>query len=67
MIKFIKRKIFYHSLKKAIFEAFEHGDEWITMITKLAESCKEMTADDVRKEFLSAVAAEVHKQNQKDK
>lgn len=67
MIKFIRRKIFYHQIKKAIFEAFEHGDEWINLITKLAVACKDMTPDDVKKEFISALAEKIHSNNQKTK
>lgn len=62
---FIMRKIFHHKIKKAIFETFNHADEWINMLTKLTVSVKDMTPEDVRKEFISALAEKIHEDNKK--
>lgn len=62
---FIKRKVFYHQMKKAIFETFNHADEWINMLTMLAVSVKDSTPEDVRKEFISTIAEKIHDDNNK--
>jgi len=60
MIKWIKSKFFYHKLKMELFEALVNGDGYLDMFTKLATACKDMTPDDVKKEFLSALADKIH-------
>lgn len=67
MITWIKQKLFYSKLKKQIFLALEHGDEWINMLTKLATSCKDMTPEDLRKEFMATLCETIHDANEKQK
>lgn len=67
MIKYIKMKLFYFQMKRAIFEAFEHGDDVINFITNLAISCKDMTGDELRKEVIHAIASLAHDQAVKER
>ena len=59
--------VFKHKMKVAIFDAFNHGDEWIKFATKLAVAYKDDTPDDIRKDFIDAIATKVHEDNKKDK
>ena len=60
MITWIRSKIFFAHLKKEIFKAFSHGDDWMKFLTNLAISYKNATPDEIRKEFVSALAGKVH-------
>ena len=63
MIKYIKMKIFMSQMKLALADMFEHGDMVIKLITELAISCKDLTGEDLRKEFISALATAIHEDN----
>ena len=52
MFKYIKMKLFYYHMKKALFEMFINGDDVITFITNLAVSCKDMTGEELRNEVI---------------
>lgn len=67
MIRWIKQKLFYAKIKREIFNAFEHGDEFFSMLNKLAISLKDATFEEVRHEFISALAGFAHEQAEKDR
>lgn len=60
MITYIKSKLFYAKLKIEIFKAFSLSNAYIEMLTKLAIASKDMTADEVKKEFLKELAGIIH-------
>ena len=66
MLNYIKSKIFFASLKMELFKALSHSDDYIEMLTKLAIASKEMTPDDVKKEFLAELASVIHDSVHKD-
>ena len=63
----IEYMAFKHKMKVAIFDAFNHGDEWIKLVTNFAVAYKDSTPDDIRKDFIDAIATKVHEDNKKDK
>ena len=67
MITWIRSKIFYAKLKKEIFKAFVHGDDWIKFLTNLAVAYKDATPEVIRKEFISALAEKVHNEASKER
>ena len=60
MLTYIKSKLFYAKLKVEIFKALNHSENYIGMFTKLAIASKEMTPDEVKKEFLAELASVIH-------
>ncbi|RFZ78211.1 hypothetical protein DS742_13920 [Lacrimispora amygdalina] len=66
MLNYIKSKLFYAKLKMEIYKALSHSDDYIEMLTKLAIASKEMTPDDVKKEFLAELASVIHDSVHKD-
>lgn len=66
MLNYIKSKLFYAKLKIEIYKAFSHSDDYVKMITKLAIACKDMTAEEVKAEFLKEFAGAVHDSVHKD-
>lgn len=56
-----------HKMKVAIFEAFNHSNEWIDLITKLANAYKDATPEEIRNEFMVALTTKIHEDNQKKK
>lgn len=69
MIKKIKAKIKLMVYKKAlwgaIYEMFPYLDEYVSMFTKLAISCKTLEPDEVQKLIISTVADRVRSENKK--
>ena len=63
----IEYMVFKHKMKVAIFDAFNHGDEWIKFATKLAVAYQDASAEDIRKEFISEIASKAHEEAQKNK
>ena len=59
--------VFKHKMKVAIFDAFNHGDEWITFVTKFATAYKDATPEDIRKDFIETLAVKIHEEGNKDK
>lgn len=59
--------VFKHKMKIAIFDAFNHGDEWVKFATKLAVAYKDATPEEIRKDFIEAIANKIHEDNKKDK
>lgn len=59
--------VFKHKMKVAIFDAFNHGDEWITFVTKFATVYKDATPEDIRKDFINVLADKIHEDGKKDK
>lgn len=55
--------VFKHKIKVAIFDAVNHGDEWIKLMTNLATAYKDAAPDDIRKDFIDAIATKVHEDN----
>ncbi|WP_342759395.1 hypothetical protein [Kineothrix sedimenti] len=66
MITYIKSKLFYAKLKIEIFKAFSQSNAYIEMLTKLAIASKDMTAEEVKKEFLKELAGVIHDSVHKD-
>lgn len=67
MFKYIKMKLFYYHMKKALFEMFINGDDVITFITNLAVSCKDMTGEELRNEVIGRIASLAHEQAVKER
>lgn len=67
MIKYIKMKLFYYNMKKAVFEMVNNADDVINFITNLAISCKDKTGDDLRKEVIHEIASLAHEQAVKER
>lgn len=65
VINYIKMKLFYYNMKKAVFEMANNADDVINFITNLAISCKDMTGNDLRKEVIHAIAELAHEEGQK--
>lgn len=59
--------VFKHKMKVAIFEAVNHGDEWITFVTKLAVAYKDTTPEEMRKDLIMDIAGKVHEDSKKNK
>ncbi len=66
MIRWIKQKLFFRTIKKEVFRIFEHGDEWVTFLTNLAIAYKDSTPDNIRKEFVDALATKIHEDSSKN-
>lgn len=60
MFTYIKSKLFFAKLKIEIYKAFEHSEDYVGMFTKLASASKDMTPDEVKKEFLNVLASVIH-------
>lgn len=60
MFTYIKSKLFFAKLRIEIYKAFEHSEDYICMFTKLASASKDMTPDEVKKEFLNVLAGVIH-------
>lgn len=58
--------VFKHKMKVAIFDAFNHGDEWITFATKLAVAYKDATPEEIRKDLIMDIAEKVHEDGHKE-
>lgn len=56
----IRYMMFKHKMKVAIFEAFDHGDEWIKFLTGLAVAYKDAAPEDIHKEFIGKLAEKIH-------
>lgn len=59
--------IFKHKMKIAIFDAFNHADEWIKFVTNFAIAYKDATSEDISKDFMMALAGEIHKDKESQK
>ena len=66
MLNYIKSKLFFVKLKMEIYKALSHSDDYIEMFTKLAIAAKEMTPEEVKKEFLRELASVIHDSVHKD-
>lgn len=66
MFTYIKSKLFFAKLKMEIYKAFENSEDYINMFTKLAIASKDMTPDEVKKEFLNEFASVIHDSVHKD-
>lgn len=66
MLKYIKIKLFYHQMKKSVYEIFVNADDVLNFITNLAVSCKDMTGEDLRKEVIHEIAKTAHDAAQKN-
>ncbi|WP_099467736.1 hypothetical protein [Konateibacter massiliensis] len=66
MLTYIKSKLFYAKSKIEIFKALEHSEDYIGMLTKLAIASKDMTPEEVKKEFLKELAGAIHDDVHKD-
>ena len=60
MFTYIKSKLFFAKLRIEIYKAFEHSEDYIWMFTKLASASKDMTPEEVKKEFLNVLAGVIH-------
>lgn len=66
MLNYIKSKIFYAKLKMEAYKALNHSEDYIAMFTKLAVASKDMTPEEIKKEFLTAFAGVIHESVQGD-
>ena len=57
--------VFKHKMKVAIFDAMNHGDEWIKFVTKFATAYKDSTPEDIRQDFVNALADKIHEDGKK--
>lgn len=60
ILDWIGSKLFYAKLKIEIFRTFKNGDDWLKFLNNLAIAYKDATPDEIRKEFVSALAGKVH-------
>lgn len=60
LVDWIQSKFFYAILKVEIFLALKQSNAYIEMLTKLAIASKDMTADELKKEFLKELAGVIH-------
>lgn len=67
ILDWIGSKLFFAKLKIEIYRTAKHSDEWIKFATNLAIAYKDATPDDIRKDFIDAIATKVHEDNKKDK
>lgn len=66
MITYIRSKLFWMKIKIELFKALNHSEDYIGMFTKLAIASKDMTPDEVKKEFLKELASVIHETVHKD-
>lgn len=59
--------IFKHKMKVAIFDAFDHADEWVRFVTNFAVAYKDSSPEEIKKDFISALAGKVHESAQSEK
>lgn len=71
IIKWFKNKVFEIEMKHAFYSTIEEfakeQENIIKLVKNLYVSLKDVPADKLQKEFISALAEIVHETNQKDK
>lgn len=67
ILNYIKRKVFFYKLKVSLYEALNHGDELINLVTKLAIGCENCTPQELKDQFIKELAGFAHEQAMKER
>lgn len=67
MIKRIKMRIFYRKMKEQIYDIAKNADTVLTFVNNLVDSCKDLTGDELRHEFMKELAGFAHDQAVKER
>lgn len=60
-------RLFYYQIKKFIFEVFVGQSDIIPLAKKLLDSCKDLSGDELRHEFIDSLAKYAHEQAVKER
>lgn len=59
----IRMRMFYKKLRYSVFVLFENYDEISEIAKKLFLACKDSSVDEIKNDFIQALASVVHENN----